>query len=280
MGAMASQITAHDSLFNRLFMRRSKKLWKLRVSGLFVVNSPVTGEFPEQRARNAQKFPFDDVIMNNNNAGTECTSLLVYHKKYQGTQRAGAISPVCSQDIVRSKTWNALNCQCAVYDMSSRLYILFIVSKNVTIKVTFPLGNSLFRSLAYSFPMWNSIPRFLMCLMFFNNHVLFSMKYACYILNYIYAKLAFYVCMLSITCTLFIISCQTWLFSIYCACCLMTGIYGELIRTCLFTFIFLLFSSRKVAVPNLCFLLYKPTKTKSFLILSYMYVCTGPVLGS
>ena len=44
----------HDCLLNRLFRRRSKKTWKLRVTGLCEGNSPVTGEFPAQRARNAE----------------------------------------------------------------------------------------------------------------------------------------------------------------------------------------------------------------------------------
>ena len=38
---------------NRLSRRRSKKTSKLRATGLFVGNSPVTGEFPAQRASNA-----------------------------------------------------------------------------------------------------------------------------------------------------------------------------------------------------------------------------------
>ena len=36
---------------------------KFRVTGLFEGNSPVTGEFPAQRASDAEMFPFDDVIM-------------------------------------------------------------------------------------------------------------------------------------------------------------------------------------------------------------------------
>ena len=43
----------HDCLLNRLFGRRSKKTSKLRVTGLCAGNSPVTGEFPAQRASNA-----------------------------------------------------------------------------------------------------------------------------------------------------------------------------------------------------------------------------------
>ena len=52
-----------DCLLNRLFRRRSKKTSKLRVTGLCEGNSPVTGEFPTQRASDAEMFPFDGVIM-------------------------------------------------------------------------------------------------------------------------------------------------------------------------------------------------------------------------
>ena len=41
-------------LLNRLFRRRSKKTSKLRVTGLCEGNSPVTGEFPAQRASDAK----------------------------------------------------------------------------------------------------------------------------------------------------------------------------------------------------------------------------------
>ena len=44
----------HDSLLNRLFRSRSKKTSKLRATGLCSGNSPETGEFPAQRASNAE----------------------------------------------------------------------------------------------------------------------------------------------------------------------------------------------------------------------------------
>ena len=44
----------HDCLLNRLFRRTSKKTSKLRVTGLCVGNSPVTGEFPTQMASNVE----------------------------------------------------------------------------------------------------------------------------------------------------------------------------------------------------------------------------------
>ena len=44
----------HDCLLNRLFGHRSKKTSKLRVTSLCEGNSPVTGEFPAQRASYAE----------------------------------------------------------------------------------------------------------------------------------------------------------------------------------------------------------------------------------
>ena len=44
----------HDCFLNRLFRRRSKKLSKLRVTGLCAGNSPETGEFPAQMASNTE----------------------------------------------------------------------------------------------------------------------------------------------------------------------------------------------------------------------------------
>ena len=44
----------HDCLLNRLFRRRSKETSKLYVTGICAGNSPVTGEFPAQRASIAE----------------------------------------------------------------------------------------------------------------------------------------------------------------------------------------------------------------------------------
>ena len=43
-----------DCLLNRLFRRRSKNASKFRVTGLCERNSPVTGEFPAQRASDVE----------------------------------------------------------------------------------------------------------------------------------------------------------------------------------------------------------------------------------
>ena len=51
MSAIASQITSLTIVYLR---RRSQKTSKFRVTGLREGNSPVTGEFPTQRASNAE----------------------------------------------------------------------------------------------------------------------------------------------------------------------------------------------------------------------------------
>ena len=49
-----SNLQLNDWLLNRLFRRRLKKASKLRVTDFCAGNSPVTGEFPTQRASNAE----------------------------------------------------------------------------------------------------------------------------------------------------------------------------------------------------------------------------------
>ena len=52
-----------DCLLNRLFLRKSKKTSMLRVTGICVENSPVTGEFPHIGTVTRKMFPFDGVII-------------------------------------------------------------------------------------------------------------------------------------------------------------------------------------------------------------------------
>ena len=55
MNMIASQITSLTIVYSTVYSRRkSKKASKLRVTGLCVGNSPETGEFPAQRASNAE----------------------------------------------------------------------------------------------------------------------------------------------------------------------------------------------------------------------------------
>ena len=53
----------HQSLFNRLFRRRSKKTSKLRVSGFCAGNSPGSVNSPHKWPVTRKIFPFDDVTM-------------------------------------------------------------------------------------------------------------------------------------------------------------------------------------------------------------------------
>ena len=80
----------HDCLLNGLFRRRSKKTPKLRVTGLCVGNSPVTDEFPAQRASNAEnvsiwwrhhEFEYYEPYQNmakHNKARTVCIFLFIH----------------------------------------------------------------------------------------------------------------------------------------------------------------------------------------------------------
>ena len=55
MGAMASQITSLTIIYSTILFRcRWKKTSELRITGLCVGNSPVTGEFPTQRTSNVE----------------------------------------------------------------------------------------------------------------------------------------------------------------------------------------------------------------------------------
>ena len=54
-GTVASQITSLTIVYSTVsFRRRSKKIFKLRVTGLCAENSPGTGEFPAQMSSNAE----------------------------------------------------------------------------------------------------------------------------------------------------------------------------------------------------------------------------------
>ena len=56
MSAMASQITSLTIVYSRLFRYRSEEISKLRVTGFCAGSSPVTCEFPEQRASNTESI--------------------------------------------------------------------------------------------------------------------------------------------------------------------------------------------------------------------------------
>ena len=57
---------SHDRPLNRLFIRRSKKTSRLRVSGLYAGKSPGPVNSPHKWPVTRKMFPFDDVIMKSN----------------------------------------------------------------------------------------------------------------------------------------------------------------------------------------------------------------------
>ena len=67
MSAMASPITTLTIVFSTVYSDADERKHQSSASlhGLCAGNSPVTGEFPAQRASNAENkmFSFDDVIM-------------------------------------------------------------------------------------------------------------------------------------------------------------------------------------------------------------------------
>ena len=67
MGAMASQITSLAIVYSTVYSDPDQRKHQSSASLAFVTglsgNSPVTVEFPAQRASNAEMFQFDDVIM-------------------------------------------------------------------------------------------------------------------------------------------------------------------------------------------------------------------------
>ena len=56
MSTMASQITILAIVYSSVYSGADLKTLKLRVTGLCTGNSPVTGEFPAQRASNAENI--------------------------------------------------------------------------------------------------------------------------------------------------------------------------------------------------------------------------------
>ena len=70
-----------DCLLNNLFRRRSKKTSKLRVTGLCVGNSPVTGEFPAQRAskvKNVSVWWRHHAVVQFQLTSSNCTGYMYY----------------------------------------------------------------------------------------------------------------------------------------------------------------------------------------------------------
>ena len=71
----------HDCLLNRLFRRRSMKTSKLRVTGLCGGNSPVTGEFPAERASYTEN---DSIWWRHHDISSRCHIYIMIHTSTEG----------------------------------------------------------------------------------------------------------------------------------------------------------------------------------------------------
>ena len=93
----------HDCLLNRSFMRRSKETSKLRVTSICEGNSPGTGEFPAQKAGNAE-------------------DVSIWWRHHEGT-RIAALGMAASLHVKLEREWIYVNRRLAIH----RLYILRIL---------------------------------------------------------------------------------------------------------------------------------------------------------
>ena len=83
----------HDCLLNRVFRRRSKNTWKLRLTGLCAGNPPVTGEFPAQMASNAENVS----LLMTSSWNADITITLIHHYAIQ--------TSILSEIGITNKSW-------------------------------------------------------------------------------------------------------------------------------------------------------------------------------
>ena len=122
-----------DCLLNRLFRCRSKKTSKLRVTGLCEGNSPVTGEFPAQRACYAENVS----IWWRHHICAVCLAMLLWHPD-KGTLTVLSAFCVTTDGFSAKSVGNAE-------------LLLFL---------TFSLGKLLNKYLSGVFiPRWNETPK-------------------------------------------------------------------------------------------------------------------------
>ena len=102
----------HNWLLNRSFRRRSKKTSKLRVTGLCVGNSSVTGEFPTQMASNAENVSIwwrhHEIILSRKCLFFLCT--ITFYISFHAFVHAHVTTTVQTCDLI------------SLYDISSQSY--------------------------------------------------------------------------------------------------------------------------------------------------------------
>ena len=95
----------HDCVPNRLFRRRSKKISKLRATGLCAGNSPVTGEFPAQMASHVENVSGWWRLYDMGKSLRHCPSWASYQiRKIVGCECAGNAGRVSPVTVFKRKT--------------------------------------------------------------------------------------------------------------------------------------------------------------------------------
>ena len=110
----------HDCLLNRLFKAQIKETPKLRVNGLCEGNSLVTGEFPAQRASNAENVsiwwrhygykppgPITIRPISTSVATWQCPTVHLHPLTCTLRCRSNSSNPARTQQVSRRPTWSA-----------------------------------------------------------------------------------------------------------------------------------------------------------------------------
>ena len=112
----------HDCSLKRLFGRRSKKTWKLCVTGLCAVNSPEAGEFPAQMISNAENVS----ISWRHHASSPARKVSeTWGMRYRVDVRSSFYRLLCIHYIVTETKWSM--CSCGKIVMRSQITGVSIV---------------------------------------------------------------------------------------------------------------------------------------------------------
>ena len=129
----------HDCLLIRLFRRKSKKTSNLRVIGLCAGNSPVTGEFPAQRASNAENvwLCYLEITFSINrccDADEGWGQLRIWDTCYRGILWGGVL--VWFQ-VRRAMSWRLFSCEIRSFNLFtiSRRWDLWLYGLNYVTKI-------------------------------------------------------------------------------------------------------------------------------------------------
>ena len=152
-GAIASQITGLTiCLLNRLFGCRSKKTSKLRVTGLFVGNSPGTGEIPAQMASNAE-----NVSIWWRHHATSSITLQILFDNYRRSSAIGCFSSPTPVLVQYGNKPSFILCQPSSmkiysFTMSQNLEVLYLYATKIFVglRTTFQMADEISKEICTS----------------------------------------------------------------------------------------------------------------------------------